>query len=275
MTNAIIEKLSYDELQGFLTPYHQRLHTAESFPPLNPNKAMHIAAKSLGLKNAHVMKAQMDAANTQNGHNNTQNGYGGTQNGYSNAQGWSDLREDDAVQFARLVAEFGMAADSENVSLKDVSESMDLDLPEIFTLFARAESAFESIKTGHNPFSQPESKTESVIVLVFNEKEDSTYGSPIHTDIKVVKNWEKAKELIGNCVHSKGIERADADRVEELLEFSKLSLPDEDDQTDLDMEDADEVLNWLIKNNDVYDLALYLNYLDYDLTTVSMEEKFL
>jgi len=57
-----------------------------------------------------------------------------------------DKWNDDSLQFARLVAEFSMASDHDNVSLQEVAESMDLELPEIFELFARAETAFEEIK---------------------------------------------------------------------------------------------------------------------------------
>lgn len=261
MSNTtILNKISYADLQAFLTPYHQRLHEVESFPPLNPNKSMHIAAKSLGLKNAHVMKAQMDAANTQSGYDHP------TQSGY-------DVWEDDTIQFARLVAEFGMAADSENVSLKDVSESMDLDMPEIFTLFARAERAFETIKAGNYPAPVAEPQSESVIVIVFHEKEDSMGGSATHTDMDIARDMSGARKIVGDRVHQKGMERADADRVDELFEFSGVTTPDEDD--DIDLSNAEEVLDWIIEYNGIYDLANYLEYLDYDLTTVSIETKFL
>jgi hypothetical protein len=57
-----------------------------------------------------------------------------------------DKWNDDSLQFARLVAEFSTASDHDNVSLQEVAESMDLELPEIFELFARAETAFEETK---------------------------------------------------------------------------------------------------------------------------------
>lgn len=260
MTNAILTNVTYADLQAFLTPYHQRLHAAESFPPLNPNKAMHVAAKSMGLKDAHVMKAMMDANQASSADGES-----------SGSPVWSD----DVTQFARLAAEISMAADGSEVDLNAVAESMDLDMPELWSLFARAENAFEEIKSGVLNAQRPESKNNKVIILVFNEKEDGSGSSPIHTTTEVVKDLEKAKELIADRVHSKGMERADGDRVEELLEFSRLCLPDEDDLQDIDMEDAESVLDWLIENNDVYELANYLEWLDYDLTTVSMEEKYL
>lgn len=260
MTNAILTNVTYADLQAFLTPYHQRLHAAESFPPLNPNKAMHVAAKSMGLKDAHVMKAMMDANQASVA----------SDEGAGNPV-WSD----DVTQFARLAAEISMAADGDEVDLSAVAESMDLDMAELWSLFARAEHAFEAIKGGALQSQQPEPKNDKVILLVFNEKEDGSGGSPIYTSTEIVKDWDKAKELIADRVHNKGMERADGGRVEELLEFARLCLPDEDDQQEIDMEDAESVLDWLIENNDVYELANYLEYLDYDLTSVKMDEKYL
>lgn len=259
MNNAIIEKLSYNELQTFLTQYHQRLHSVENFPPLNPNKAMHIAAKSMGLKNAHVLKDRMPEP---------------AQTGYDNTQSGNAVWEDDLIQFTRLVAEMSMAAESENISLDDVLESMDLELPELYELFGRAERAFEKIKAGEVQQKTPETPAiDSVIMLVFNEKADSSGGSETYTDMEVVKNWEAAKEMIASRVSDKGLARADDGRTDELLSVNCVTVPDEDDEVDLG--DAEAVLDWIIENNDVHDLADYLEYLDFDLTTVSMKEKFL
>lgn len=258
MSNAIIEKLSYNDLQTFLTQYHQRLHAVENFPPLNPNKAMHIAAKSMGLKNAHVLKDQMPE--------DTQNGYKDTQSGY-------DSWDDDLIQFTRLVAEFSMAADERSISLDDVLESMDLELSELYELFARAEQAFEKIKSGEVQAKPDVATVDSVIVLVFHEKADSSGGSETYTKMEIAKSWDKAKEIIGNRVHSKGLDRADDDRTDQLLSVNCITTPDEDDEVDLN--DPEEVLDWIIENNDVRDLANYLEYLDFDLTTVSIEEKYL
>lgn len=257
MSNAILNNVTYADLQGFLTPYHQRLHEVENFPPLNPNKAMHIAAKSMGLANAHVMKAQMDAANTQSGHDNTQTGY--------------DVWEDDSVQFTRLVAEFGMAAQNESVSLQEVAASMDLDMPEIYTLFARAETAFEAMKTRAYQPKAADAAIDSVIIVVFSEKADSSDDGFSHTDIKVAKNWEAAEEMVADRVRDKGMARGDYP--DELYECLGVTVPDEDD--DIDLTDAEAILEYVIENNGMANLIRYLEYLDYGLTSVEYEQKWL
>lgn len=49
----------YEYLRSILKSYHEALHEDKSFPPLSPDKAAHILAKVLGMKNSHVLKSEM------------------------------------------------------------------------------------------------------------------------------------------------------------------------------------------------------------------------
>lgn len=66
MTLPTAEKLTdYEFLRSLVKSYHDTLHTDMSFPPLNPDKAMHKLAQSLGMKNSHVLKAELGKLRNQ------------------------------------------------------------------------------------------------------------------------------------------------------------------------------------------------------------------
>lgn len=50
----------FDYLRDIAKQYHRNLQDDKSFPPLGADKALHILAKTLGLKNGHVLKAQLE-----------------------------------------------------------------------------------------------------------------------------------------------------------------------------------------------------------------------
>lgn len=50
----------YEYLRSILQSYHQALQEEKSFPPISPDKAMHILAKTLGMKSSHVLKSELN-----------------------------------------------------------------------------------------------------------------------------------------------------------------------------------------------------------------------
>lgn len=122
--------VSDDELDTLTSRLRAELDEHFSFAPKSTKRLEEVVLGTLGMTNGRQQWQSLREAQ------------GNAADGKASGSAWND----DALQFTRLVAEFSMAADNDNVSLTDVADSMDLEMPEIFELFARAEAIFERSK---------------------------------------------------------------------------------------------------------------------------------
>lgn len=128
-----------------------------------------------------------------------------------------------------------------------------------------------------NASEQPMAETqepEQIQVVVITAIElDGDSDMPRHTDTKVVRNWEKAKEYIADFAHNKAISN---DRsVEDIMECRGINLPTSDDIDDFDDLEARDLMDWIVENNNLDDLITLASYLDSNLTKITISYSWL
>lgn len=118
---------------------------------------------------------------------------------------------------------------------------------------------------------------DQIVVIAIQEKDDSSGGSASHSRFIYARDMDQAKEKLCDDIR----DRAGAlDRpASELLDCSAVHTPDEDldedEESDFDLEDEEAVLEYIFEHNGIFDLAQFLEYLDYDLTTVIIDQHYL
>lgn len=112
---------------------------------------------------------------------------------------------------------------------------------------------------------------DQVVVIAIQEKDNSSGGSPSHTRFIYARDMGHAKEKLCDEIRSRA---GELDRpASELTNVNFVVVPDEDDDVDLD--DAEAVLDYIVAHNDIDDLGTFLEYLDYNLTTVIIDQHYL
>jgi hypothetical protein len=110
-----------------------------------------------------------------------------------------------------------------------------------------------------------------VVITVIELDGDS--DSPRHTDTKVVRSWQKAKEHITNLAFNKVMHNGRS--VADIMDCHGINLPNEDDFEDFDNLDERELMDWIVENNDLDDLIALVSYLDFNLTKITTNDSWI
>ena len=118
---------------------------------------------------------------------------------------------------------------------------------------------------------QIETKDEAIqiVSIVINEinpdNDEITY-----TDTTLKRGWDKAKEHVAELVYNKALLN---DRsVEEIMECRGVSIPDCDDIENFDDLEIRELVDWIVENNSIYDLARLVEYLDFNQIKIDVSD---
>lgn len=133
-------------------------------------------------------------------------------------------------------------------------------------LKAKMDEAAEARKNAPKPQDQ-------IVVIAIQEKDDSSGGSAIHNRFIYARDMDQAKDKLCDDIRSRA---GELDRpAEELLDCACIETPDDDEDAEVDLEDEEAVLEYIFEHNGIFDLAQFLEYLDYDLTTVIIDQHYL
>jgi len=299
-----MSKINFSELnttngfKAFLSDYHQILKDERSFPPLGIQKALQTASKAfLGINSWHELSAQLDKStgvplapvNTSSINDELISVATGLRD-YIDAipsdiqfdvvmpgvdRDWVDKVIESAIlshkspePFVSMQQEI-MAAMNQlvlqdtNINLNDVAEITGLTMAEVLSAIAS--------QNKEKPVSLP-AKNDSVRCIAITTVTISADHERIDSiDTELFRDMEKARKFIRDEAYSTAM--SNDKTAEELLDCRGIITPDEDDVDDLS--DSEEVLEWILDNNNMFDLINLISYLDYDLTKITIEDKYI
>jgi hypothetical protein len=241
-----------EAFKAFLSAYHGQLSDTRSFPPLGLQKALHTAAPVFGYNDWHVMSAALEQAAAQP--------LGSMTEAELQALGLVH-----GVQLVKIGEAWGWSRFGAHVGAwENPCEALADGL------------AFIGVKAPVSPKPEQGRALETaeperihVVMVNISELENADEGARVvANDTYAFRNWDDAQEFLVERIKSKMMNN-DRDR-SEALEFSGISVPDEDDG--LDEMDDDELIDWIGAHNQINDLADLLSHLDYGLTTATLSD---
>lgn len=264
-TIAFTDINTVEGFKAFLQAYHQQLVDQRNFPPLGIQKALHTAAPVFGYNDWHVMSAQ---ASVEKSTLDTAASGVDFSTGSASDMDIDLLAQTHRIEFTDLGDEWGWR------SLNEVVESP-YGWPTKEEAWASAceyydiENPLESRSTESAPATvvTPVSAAPFRVVTVTMTTLETDHSTVESVETKVFRDWSQAKSHIGDIIRTK-VMYNDRSR-EEICECNSIELPDEEAQGDMD---DDDLLEWVIEHNDNGALIRFVSYLDYDLTTITVDE---
>lgn len=253
MSTIKFENLNtWETFKDFLKAYHPNLQEQRSFPPLGIQKALHTAAPIFGYNSAHEMAHALEGEKQP-----------------MPVPARHGLGKDEVLNALEFVNKINAAVESESVNLSDVAEAMGLDMPEVYNLLDLTETLYNQVLRGElviqSPAEKKDDRIEVVTVSVTTLETDHATLDETYT--KVFREMDAATEFVRDLVRTKA---SNNDRTgDEILECQDITGPEDEDREAMGEED---VLEWVVANNGIYDLMKLIGYLDYELTTVTVDQ---
>jgi hypothetical protein len=137
---------------------------------------------------------------------------------------------------------------------------MGLDMPEIYNLLNLSETLYAQVLRGELSVARAEEKPKQDIEVVA-----VTVATGEKTRTKVVRGWDAAAEHIQGLLRNKV--SVDNHAVKDFLAFEILSMPSNDDLSQMSM---DQTVEWIIENNSTERLIMLIGSLTDGRTRISM-----